>query len=123
MAIKSNKKNPIAKNLFTKKYKLKIVKPKKGKGSFKRKKFKFKVLRQFVVLLLDDISVPFSKLSFIDNLLIYPCKNPAANRSPAPVRSIILRFFCISLSTTSSPLTATAPFSPLVTTTNLFKLF
>ena len=38
MAIKSNKKNPIAKNLFTKKYKPKIVKPKKGKGSFKRKK-------------------------------------------------------------------------------------
>jgi alternative ribosome-rescue factor len=38
MAIKSNKKNPIAKDLFTKKYKSKIVKPKKGKGSFKRKK-------------------------------------------------------------------------------------
>ena len=38
MAIKSNKKNPIIKDLFTKKYKPKIVKPKKGKGSFKRKK-------------------------------------------------------------------------------------
>ena len=38
MAIKSNKKKPIAKDLFTKKYKPKIVKPKKGKGSFKRKK-------------------------------------------------------------------------------------
>ena len=38
MAIKSNKKNPMAKDLFTKKYKQKIVKPKKGKGSFKRKK-------------------------------------------------------------------------------------
>ena len=38
MAIKSNKKNPLAKDLFTKKYKSKIVKPKKGKGSFKRKK-------------------------------------------------------------------------------------
>jgi alternative ribosome-rescue factor len=37
MAIKSNKKNPMAKDLFTKKYKQKIVKPKKGKGSFKRK--------------------------------------------------------------------------------------
>ena len=36
MAIKSNKKNPITKDLFTKKYKPKIVKPKKGKGSFKR---------------------------------------------------------------------------------------
>ena len=39
MVIKSPKrKNIIAKDLFTKKYKQKIVKPKKGKGSFKRKK-------------------------------------------------------------------------------------
>jgi stalled ribosome alternative rescue factor ArfA len=38
MVIKSNKKNPLVKDLFTKKYKPKIVKPKKGKGSFKRKK-------------------------------------------------------------------------------------
>ncbi len=38
MAIKFNKKNLIAKDLFTKKYKPKIIKPKKGKGSFKRKK-------------------------------------------------------------------------------------
>ena len=41
MVIKSNKKNPIAKDLFTKKYKSKVVKPKKGRGSFSRtKKFK-----------------------------------------------------------------------------------
>ncbi len=32
------KKNIIAKNLFTKKFKPKIIRPKKGKGSFKRKK-------------------------------------------------------------------------------------
>ena len=38
MVIKLNKKNPVAKDLFTQKYKSKIVKPKKGKGSFKRKK-------------------------------------------------------------------------------------
>ncbi len=38
MAIRLNKKNPITKDLFTKKFKPKIVKPKKGKGSFKRKK-------------------------------------------------------------------------------------
>ena len=38
MVIKSNKKNPMARELFTKKYKPKIVKSKKGKGSFKRKK-------------------------------------------------------------------------------------
>ena len=38
MVIKSNKKNPMAKDLFTKKYKPKVVKPKKGKGSFKRNK-------------------------------------------------------------------------------------
>ena len=38
MVIKLNKKNPMVKDLFTKKYKPKIVKPKKGKGSFKRTK-------------------------------------------------------------------------------------
>ena len=39
MAIKLiKKKNIIAKDLFTKKYKQKIVESKKGKGSFKRKK-------------------------------------------------------------------------------------
>tara|TARA_B100000161_G_C33307049_1_gene305446 strand:- start:109 stop:228 length:120 start_codon:yes stop_codon:yes gene_type:complete len=38
MDIKLNKKNPMAKDLFTKKYKPKVVKPKKGRGSFKRKK-------------------------------------------------------------------------------------
>ena len=38
MIIKSNRKNLIAKDLFTRKYKPKVVKPKKGKGSFKRKK-------------------------------------------------------------------------------------
>ena len=36
MATKLTKKNPIIKNLFSKKFKPKIVKPKKGKGSFKR---------------------------------------------------------------------------------------
>jgi alternative ribosome-rescue factor len=38
MVIKSNKKNPIAKDLFTKKNKPKIVRYKKGKASYKRKK-------------------------------------------------------------------------------------
>ena len=38
MVIKSNKKNPMAKDLFTRKYKPKVVKPKKDKGSFKRNK-------------------------------------------------------------------------------------
>ena len=38
MAIKLSKKNPIAKDLYTKKYKSKVVRPKKGKGSFRRKK-------------------------------------------------------------------------------------
>ena len=36
MVTQLNKKNPIIKDLYSKKYKLKIVKPKKGKGSFKR---------------------------------------------------------------------------------------
>ena len=39
MVTKSIKKNPIIKNLYTKKFKPKIVKPKKGKGSFNRKKY------------------------------------------------------------------------------------
>ncbi len=38
------RRNFIAKDLFTKKFRSKKVKPKKGKGSFKRKKIK--VLRQ-----------------------------------------------------------------------------
>ncbi len=39
MDILSNKKkNQIAKDLMSPKYKLRIVKPKKGKGSFKRRK-------------------------------------------------------------------------------------
>ena len=38
MATKSNKKNPMVKELFTKKFKPKVVKAKKGKGSFTRKK-------------------------------------------------------------------------------------
>tara|TARA_B100000242_G_C42666856_1_gene312804 strand:- start:72 stop:191 length:120 start_codon:yes stop_codon:yes gene_type:complete len=37
------KKNIIAKNLFSKKYKPRIVKPKKGKGSYKRLRNKIKV--------------------------------------------------------------------------------
>ena len=37
MVIKSNKKNPIARELRTKKFKSQIMKPKKGKGSFTRK--------------------------------------------------------------------------------------
>jgi len=38
MVTKLNKRNLIAKDLFTHKYKPKKIKPKKGKGSFKRKK-------------------------------------------------------------------------------------
>tara|TARA_B100001173_G_C15635697_1_gene399043 strand:- start:205 stop:333 length:129 start_codon:yes stop_codon:yes gene_type:complete len=38
MATKLNKKNPLVKDLYTKQYKPKVVKPKKGKGSFKRVK-------------------------------------------------------------------------------------
>ena len=35
-----SKKNYIAKDLFTKKYKQRVIKPKKGKGSYSRKKTK-----------------------------------------------------------------------------------
>tara|TARA_Y100000590_G_scaffold200714_1_gene228046 strand:- start:482 stop:607 length:126 start_codon:yes stop_codon:yes gene_type:complete len=36
--LKKKSRNYIAQDLFTSKYKKRIVKPKKGKGSFKRKK-------------------------------------------------------------------------------------
>tara|TARA_B100000035_G_scaffold232874_1_gene201114 strand:+ start:804 stop:923 length:120 start_codon:yes stop_codon:yes gene_type:complete len=36
MATKLNKKNPLIKELYSKKFKPKVLKPKKGKGSFKR---------------------------------------------------------------------------------------
>ena len=42
MVIKSAKKNPVIRDLFSKKYKPKVVNPKKGKGSFKRKKINTK---------------------------------------------------------------------------------
>ena len=35
---KLKRKNPLLEKLFSKKFKQKIVKPKKGKGSFRRKK-------------------------------------------------------------------------------------
>ena len=38
MVIKLTKKNPTIKELYSKKFKQKIQKPKKGKGSFKRLK-------------------------------------------------------------------------------------
>jgi len=38
MVIKLSKKNKFAKDLFSKKYKIRVVKPKKGKGIFTRKK-------------------------------------------------------------------------------------
>ena len=41
MVTKLNKKNPFKKNLFTIKFKPRIKKPKKGKGSFIRSKSKF----------------------------------------------------------------------------------
>ena len=40
MATKLKNRNKFAKDLFTKKYKPRVIKPKKGKGSFKRKKIK-----------------------------------------------------------------------------------
>ena len=33
-----SKRNPLKRDLYSKKYKPRIIKPKKGKGSFKRKK-------------------------------------------------------------------------------------
>tara|TARA_B100001123_G_C14795833_1_gene822371 strand:- start:353 stop:478 length:126 start_codon:yes stop_codon:yes gene_type:complete len=36
--LKKKIRNPIARDLFSTKYKKRIIRPKKGKGSFKRKK-------------------------------------------------------------------------------------
>ena len=67
--------------------------------------------------------MPFSKLSLSDKLFTRPCKNPDAKRSPAPVKSIIFKFFWISHSTTSFLLIAILPFSPLVRTINFPRFF
>ena len=40
MVTKLKKRNKFARDLFTKKYKPRVIKPKKGRGSFKRKKIK-----------------------------------------------------------------------------------
>ena len=40
MDMRSIKRNILAKDLFSKKYKQKVIKPKKGKGSFSRKNTK-----------------------------------------------------------------------------------
>ena len=85
------KRNKIALDLFSKKYRKRVVKAKKGKGSFKRKKIQLS-LAPIIWMTFDAISVPFSKLSFILFLFMYPCKNPAAKRSPAPVKSMIFKF-------------------------------
>ncbi len=44
MVTKSSKKNLYAKDLFSKKYRPRIKRPKKGKGSFKRKKNNFNLI-------------------------------------------------------------------------------
>ena len=68
------KRNQFAKDLFSPKYRKRIVKPKKGKGSFKRKKIGVYLfnLAPIICITFDDISVPFFKLSLIDFPLIYP---------------------------------------------------
>ena len=52
MAIKLNKKNPVIKDLYSKKFKPKVVKPKKGKGSFKRKKKRLREIKKHLLGLL-----------------------------------------------------------------------
>ena len=53
MVTKLKKKNKYAKDLFSIKYKPRVIKPKKGKGSFREKSVK--VLLQFVELPLTII--------------------------------------------------------------------
>ena len=61
--------------------------------------------------------MPLIKHSFIGKLLMIPWRYPAANKSPAPVKSLILRFFWASQSISSLFSIDIAPFSPLVITT------
>ena len=65
-------------------------------------------------MILDAISVPSLRLSCGFLLLVYPCKNPAAKRSPAPVRSTIFKFVFACVSNTSSPSKAIEPLSERV---------
>ena len=76
MAIKLNKKNPLIKDLYTKKYKPKVVKPKKGRGSFKRNKkqymdviFLLKVL--FFLALMISLYAVLRNLNIIKIILVY----------------------------------------------------
>ena len=73
-------------------------------------------------MIFDDNSVPFSKLSLNVSSLICPCKKPAANKSPAPVKSRIFRFFLLWHSIIPSLVTATLPLAPRVITNSFFKI-
>ena len=65
--MKLKTRNFIAKDLFSKKYRKRIVRSKKGKGSYKRKKNQFNLAPIFWMIF-EDISVPFFKLSLVDKL-------------------------------------------------------
>ena len=68
-------------------------------------------------------SFPINNVLFFSKLFKFPCKKPAANKSPAPVKSTMLRFFSAGHSAISPLAKAIAPFSPLVITKCLFKFF
>ena len=87
------KRNKIAIDLFTSKYRKRVVKPKKGKEVLKEKKIILLILAPITCIIFEDISVPFSKLSFTDFPLTYPSRKPPANKSPAPVKSTIFKSF------------------------------
>ena len=67
---------------------------------------------QFIIF--DDISVPFNKHSLSLKLDKYPCRYPAANKSPAPVRSTISKFELAEHSQISFLFTDIAPLLPRV---------
>ena len=80
-----SKKNFIAKDLFTKKYKPRTVKPKKGKGSFKRKKKTFESNYLGCKNLVDFFQDKKIK-SFIQ---IGSCTEYGSKRSPQKEENII----------------------------------
>ena len=86
------KKNFIVKELFSKKYKPKVVKPKKGKGSFKRKKkwfylFLFLSLFNFLFSLRESFGF-FITVESLNDFPLYLFDMIIFNYKRAPIRWI-----------------------------------
>ena len=59
MGITFKKRNKMAFDLFSKKYRKRVIKPKKEKEVLKEKKVRLTNLAPIICIILEDISVPF----------------------------------------------------------------